>query len=543
MIDSSTYRICRALVSVSDKTELIPFVRALTEYGIHIISTGGTARELEQGCIPVAHVTDITGQKEILDGRVKTLHPKIHAGLLAMRDNPEHMQQLEAAAIQPIDMLVGNLYPFEQTLGNADATHADIIEHIDIGGPAMIRAAAKNYRWVVVVTSPHQYAEILETLRQYHCCVPEDLRLSLAHQAFLHTALYDSVIAQYLGSIYVQNDRTIEKYRVAQQRESMPQAIALALRKHQDVRYGENPHQRAALYAESGVEYTYDRIVRCIHGKELSYNNMLDIDAAVKLAAEFRTLNTLNKTVVIIKHTNPCGVGSGTTLEEAYKKALACDTTSAFGGIIALTGSLDEKTARLIDELFTEVIIAPHFTPEALELLKQKKNRRLVMVNYDALEAAQRLEMRAIAGGILVQTPDKLLWDEQKLKVVTRRAPTDDERRAMEYAWRIAKHVKSNAVVYAAADRALAIGAGQMSRVDAASIAVHKAETAGISLEGSAVASDAFFPFADGLLEAVKAGATAVIQPGGSVRDNDVIAAANEYSIAMIFTGVRHFRH
>lgn len=535
MLHPSTHVIRRALISVSDKTGIVSFARKLAERDIQIISTGGTAEELKKAGVPVISIANVTGFDEILDGRVKTLHPAIHAGLLAVLDNPHHVQQMEANMIQSIDLVVVNLYPFEKTLSNAESTHDDIVENIDIGGPAMIRASAKNYRWTAILTNPERYDEVVSALHSYDGALPEELRLSLAHEAFAHTAYYDGMIAGYFSR------KT--KELTYQTETLLPETLSFALRKDQDLRYGENPHQTAALYKQSGSGNAYGDIFHYLHGKELSYNNLLDIDAAAKLALEFRAVEGLGETAVIIKHTNPCGVGSDKTLKEAYLKAFRCDTTSAFGGIIALTSELDLATAQTIDEIFTEVVIAPAYSADALELLKQKKNRRLMTVNYEALEASLRLEVKAIAGGMLLQSADTLLWNTDGLDIVTKRQPSPEERKSLEYAWRIAKHVKSNTIVYAAPDRALAIGAGQMSRVDSAAIAARKAEAAGISLAGSAVASDAFFPFADGLLETVKAGATAVIQPGGSVRDAEVIAAADEHGIAMMFTGVRHFRH
>lgn len=537
-LQPSTHIIKRALISVSDKTGVLEFAKALAQRGIEIISTGGTAQTLREAGIPVMSVSDVTHFPEILDGRVKTLHPAIHGGLLAVLDEKSHLHQLEANMIQSIDLVVVNLYPFEQTLAKSDATHEDIIENIDIGGPAMIRASAKNYRWTAIVTNPTRYADILNALNASNGGLSEELRFELAAEAFQHTAYYDGMVAAYFTkkSSNTSND--------AMSSTSLPETFSFALRKEQDLRYGENPHQQAGLYKISGSGVAYNGVFTQLHGKELSYNNILDIDATAKLALEFlEWKDAVGETAVIIKHTNPCGVGSAPRLMDAYRKAYACDTTSAFGGIIALTTTLDLETARVIDEIFTEVVIAPAFAPDALELLQQKKNRRLMTVNFDALKTAQMLEIKAIAGGMLVQSPDALLWNAAEKRTVTKRTPSENEQRALEYAWRIAKHVKSNAIVYAAADRALGIGAGQMSRLDSAIIAARKAERAGISLQGCAVASDAFFPFADGLLEAVQAGASAVIQPGGSVRDEEVIAAADEKNIAMVLTGVRHFKH
>ncbi len=542
-LQPSTHIIRRALISVSDKTGILEFAKSLAERGIEIVSTGGTAQTLREAGIPVMSVSDVTHFPEILDGRVKTLHPAIHAGLLAVLDEKSHIHQLEANMIQSIDLVVVNLYPFEQTLAKPSATHADIIENIDIGGPAMIRASAKNYRWTAIVTNPARYADILNSLNASNGGISEELRFELAAEAFQHTAYYDGMVAAYFTK-KSSNMKSSNTSNHATSSVSLPETFSFALRKEQDLRYGENPHQQAGLYKISGSGVTYNGVFTQLHGKELSYNNILDIDATAKLALEFlEWKDIVGETAVIIKHTNPCGVGSAPRLMDAYRKAYACDTTSAFGGIIALTATLDFETAKVIDEIFTEVVIAPAFAPDALELLQQKKNRRLMTVNFDALKTAQMLEVKAIAGGMLVQSSDALLWNAAEKRTVTKRTPTNDEERALEYAWRIAKHVKSNAIVYAAADRALGIGAGQMSRLDSAIIAARKAERAGISLQGCAVASDAFFPFADGLLEAVQAGASAVIQPGGSVRDEEVIAAADEKNIAMVLTGVRHFKH
>ncbi len=556
-MNPSSYPIKRALISVSDKTGIVEFAQALAARGITIISTGGTATALKNAGVPVQSVSDITGFPEIMDGRVKTLHPNIHAGLLAVLDNADHQKQLDEHTIQSIDLVVINLYPFEQTLANTASSHEDIVENIDIGGPAMVRASAKNYRWTAIVTNTTRYGDILAALEANNGAVPEELRLQLACEAYEHTAYYDGVIARYFKSLVIGHSSLGGDGEFKENE-------TFALRKEQALRYGENPHQSAALYNIAGSKTSYGAIYKQLHGKELSYNNILDIDGASRLALEFLEPSLepsplrrgqgegkqseglqgeQQKTAVIIKHTNPCGVGSAPTLAEAYNIAYSCDTTSAFGGIIAFTAAIDLATAQAVDDLFTEVLIAPDYTSEALALLQKKKNRRLMTINFQALRAALQTEVKAVAGGLLLQSADTLLWNETAMKVVTKRQPTSEERKALEYAWRIAKHVKSNAIVYAAANRALAVGAGQMSRVDSAAIAARKAEKAGINLKGSAVASDAFFPFADGLLEAVEAGATAVIQPGGSVRDEEVIAAADERGIAMIFTGVRHFKH
>jgi phosphoribosylaminoimidazolecarboxamide formyltransferase/IMP cyclohydrolase len=542
----STHRIRRALISVSDKTGVVDFARRLSERGIEIISTDGTAKTLVEAGIGTRSVSDVTGFEEILGGRVKTLHPAIHGGLLGVLDDPDHVRQMEAHMIQSIDLVAVNLYPFEETLAaEGGAAHETIIENIDVGGPAMIRASAKNYRWTAIVTNPERYDEIIARMDGGGGALEEGFRRQLAREAFAHTAYYDSVIAAYFERLERENAVRDSKSNSGNDSERRPApAIAtLGLRRELELRYGENPHQTAVLYKQPGAPLSYGDIFGYLHGKELSYNNLLDIDAAAKLALEFVSAQ-YPATAAIIKHTNPCGVASAESLAEAYRNAYACDTTSAFGGIIAVTRELDEETATAIDEIFTEVLIAPSYSPAALELLQRKKNRRLMTVRFDALAAAlENVEYKTIAGGILAQTADRALWREESLRVATERQPSPEERAAMEYAWRIAKHVKSNAVVYAAPDRALAIGAGQMSRVDSAAVAARKAAAAGLSLAGSAVASDAFFPFADGLLETVNAGATAVIQPGGSVRDAEVIQAANERGVAMIFTDMRHFRH
>lgn len=505
-----------ALISVSDKTGILDLAHALHALGIQIISTGGTASAIAAAGIPVTKVSDITGFPEIMDGRVKTLHPKIHGGLLAVLDNPEHVRQMEEHGITSIDIAVINLYPFEQTLADPKATYEDLIENIDIGGPAMVRAAAKNHKHTIVIVNPARYSDVVDHLRN-NGDVPFAMRRTLAREAYSHTARYDAMISGWLGTL----DNVL-----------LPEEGALPLKQAQSLRYGENPHQQAALYGSFPMIFTQH------HGKELSYNNIMDIDAASKLCLEFD-----EPTVVIIKHTNPCGVGSGTSLVDAWHKAFATDTVSPFGGIVAVNREIDLDLANTVHSIFTEVLIAPSFTDEALELLKKKKDRRLMTVSYDALRASLGIEVRSVAGGVLVQSTDAELLDETALRVVTDVQPTDDQRAAMMYAWRIAKHVKSNAIVYALKDRSLAIGAGQMSRVDSARIAVRKAADAGLDLTGCAVASDAFFPFADGLLQAAEAGASCVIQPGGSIRDEEVISAANEKGLAMIFTGMRHFRH
>lgn len=517
----SDVKIRRALLSVSDKAGLVPFARSLQKWNIEIISTGGTLRTLQEAGIPARSVSDVTGFPEILDGRVKTLHPRIHAGILAVNDNPAHQLQMTEHLIEPIDMVVVNLYPFEETISRDGITTEEAIEQIDIGGPAMVRAAAKNFQHKVVVVNPASYEVVLANLEEHDGAISEQLRFKLATDAFGHTAQYDKVIEAFF-STHSKSEEGNSKF---------PSALSISPNKAADLRYGENPHQSAALY---GDFFSYFEV---LYGKELSYNNILDIEAASGLAEEFS-----EPTVVIVKHTNPCGVGSAAGIAEAYAKALATDRTSAFGGIIAINRPLDLDAAKAINEIFTEVVIAPEFPADVLEFMMKKKDRRLV-AQKKSVRQSKPLDIRSVAGGVLVQNSDRLSMDSEKLRVVTHRAPSEEERRAMLFAWRVAMHVKSNAIVYATSDRTVGIGAGQMSRVDSSRLAVRKAVEAGLDLHGTAVASDGFFPFADGLLEATKAGATAVIQPGGSVRDPEVIQAADDNNVAMIFTGIRHFKH
>ena len=518
-VGSPLIKVRRALISVSNKEGLFDFARALLQFGVEIISTGGTAASLREKEIPVTMVSDVTGFPEIMDGRLKTLHPKIHGALLGVLDNPKHMQAMKENGIVPIDLIVVNLYPFEETLKQGHPTPEEAIEQIDIGGPAMLRSAAKNFRFKAVVVNPKRYMEIIKEMHEQHGLISEKTRQSLAREVFHHTAHYDSVIATYFDSI---QERATD---------ALPQTLNLMLGKSMPLRYGENPHQKAAFYGD------FERCFKKLHGKELSFNNIVDINAAAILVAEFDT-----PTAVIIKHTNPCGVGTDASLVQAYKKAYSTDPTSAFGGIVALNRPIDLDTARSINEIFTEVIIAPEFSPEVLDVLMKKKDRRLIKLVAD-LRAVNDLEMRKVASGYLVQTPDQHRLTKSDLKIVTKRRPTDEEIDAMMFAWKVAMHVKSNAIVFARKDQTLGVGAGQMSRVDSSRIAAWKAKEAKLDLRGCAVASDAFFPFADGLLEAVRAGATAVIEPGGSVRDEEVIKAADDNKIAMAFTGIRHFKH
>jgi len=506
-------KITRALISVSDKSGIAKFARALERQGVDIISTGGTADLLRKEKIPGRDISSFTAFPEVLEGRVKTLHPRVHGGLLYKRGNAKHEAEARECGFEPIDLVVVNLYPFEKTIQKPDVTLAEAIENIDIGGPSMIRSAAKNYESVTVVIDPADYDTVLENMRENDGETTLKLRERLAIKAFIKTSDYDRTIANYLN------------------REQITDAsFSLSLPLVTKLRYGENPHQNAALYGD------FDRHFEKLHGKELSFNNILDISAATTLIAEFS-----QPTVAILKHTNPCGVGSDVDLRKAWEKAFATDKQAPFGGIIVCNRSIDEPFAKAISEIFSEVIIAPDFETEARGLLQKKKNLRLIRLVSSAVDARPAIDLRSVYGGLLVQDSDNV--SETAEQVVTQRRPTKNEIAAMFFGWRVVKHVKSNAIVYAAADRTLGIGAGQMSRVDSSRIAIWKAEEAGLSLKGGAVASDAFFPFPDGLIAAADAGATCAIQPGGSVRDKEVIAAADERKMAMIFTGVRHFRH
>ena len=506
-------KITRALISVSDKMGIAAFARALERQGVDIISTGGTADLLRKEKIPVREISSFTAFPEVLEGRVKTLHPRVHGGLLYKRGNPKHEAEARDCGFEPIDLVVVNLYPFEKTIRKSNVTLAEAIENIDIGGPSMIRSAAKNYESVTVVVDPADYETVLENIRENDGETTLKLRERLAIKAFIKTSDYDRAIGNFLNK---------EQATEASFSLSLPLVMRL--------RYGENPHQTASLYGD------FDRHFEKLHGKELSFNNILDISAATNLVMEFS-----EPTVAILKHTNPCGVGSDVDLREAWEKAFATDKQAPFGGVIVCNRPLNEALARAISEIFSEVIIAPDFEPEARAVLQKKKNLRLIRLTTPPAEARSTTDIRSVAGGLLVQDADTAREIPQK--VVTKRQPTATEQEAMLFSWRVVKHVKSNAIVYAARDRTLGIGAGQMSRVDASRIAIWKAEEVGLSLKGSAVASDAFFPFPDGLIAAAEAGATCAIQPGGSVRDNEVIAAANERNMAMIFTGIRHFRH
>jgi phosphoribosylaminoimidazolecarboxamide formyltransferase/IMP cyclohydrolase len=521
-----------ALLSVSDKTGIVDFARELHQAGVKLLSTGGTAKLLAQHDLPVTEVSEVTGFPEMLDGRVKTLHPRIHGGLLARRDDAAHMAALKQHGIDTIDLLVINLYPFAQATARAKCTLDDAIENIDIGGPAMLRAAAKNWQDVAVVIDPADYARVLDELRAGG--VQRATKFGLAKKVFAHTAAYDGMISNYLGALEAGAEQA---GGAVPQRDAYPAVSTLQLAKAQDMRYGENPHQSAAFYREAGAAPGLLAGWRQLQGKELSYNNIADADAAWECVKSFGA----TPACVIVKHANPCGVAVGASVGEAYAKALKTDPTSAFGGIIAFNAALDGAAATQVAMQFVEVIIAPAFSAEARAAFAAKQNVRLLEVELAA--ATNALDMKRVGGGLLLQSADARNVARNELRVVTRLAPSAAQLDDLLFAWKVAKFVKSNAIVFCAGGMTLGVGAGQMSRIDSARIASIKAENAGLSLAGSAVASDAFFPFRDGLDVVVDAGATCVIQPGGSMRDAEVIAAADERGIAMVFTGVRHFRH
>jgi phosphoribosylaminoimidazolecarboxamide formyltransferase/IMP cyclohydrolase len=506
------HKIQRVLISVTDKTGVVEFALELNEMGAELISTGGTARLLREAGIPVKDVAEVTGFPEMLDGRVKTLHPKIAGGILAIRSNFAHRRAIEEHGILPIDMVVVNLYRFEDVAAKADARLEDLIENIDIGGPTLIRAAAKNYQDVAVVVSPADYGAVIDEMRKDGLSL--ETRWRLAKKAFRTTADYDAAIGARL-----------EKVDSAS---PLPPDLNLRAPKLMDLRYGENPHQAAALYGKRGQGLAG---AEQLHGKELSYNNLVDLDAAWQLACEFS-----QPAAAIVKHTNPCGCAEQGSLAEAYRKAFECDPLSAYGGVIGFNAAVDEETAREVSKTFIEAIAAPDYSPEALAVLQAKKNLRLMRVT----PGPNSLVVKSISGGLLAQTADDAILDRAAAVVKTKREPSEEEWRALEFAWKVAKHVKSNAIVYARAGQAVGVGAGQMSRVDSVKIGAMKAV---LPLAGTVVASDAFFPFPDGVEEAVKQGATAFIQPGGSIRDAEVVAAADRLGVAMVFTGVRHFRH
>jgi phosphoribosylaminoimidazolecarboxamide formyltransferase / IMP cyclohydrolase len=517
-------RIQRALLSVFDKSGLIPFAKALAECGVELISTGGTAKALRESGLVVKDLSEHTGFPEMLDGRVKTLHPKVHGGLLYIRGNSAHEAAVQKHGIAPIDLVVVNLYPFEQTIAKPGVTLEDAIENIDIGGPAMLRSAAKNHEHVTVVVDPADYAAVIDQVKAGGGTTLE-LRRRLCAKVYARTSAYDAAIAAHLSKVFAP---------AAAAGAVLPARLTLDAAQAQALRYGENPHQQAALYGR------FPDYFQQLHGKELSYNNILDLTAAANLIAEF---TGEGPTLAILKHTNPCGVGQGVSLRAAWEKAFATDRQAPFGGIIAVNYPLDLPCAEAIAEIFSEVIVAPEFMPDALAVLQKKKNLRLIKVRKDP-RTASPWDLRSVgAESFLLQQRDAQVTTAPDLKIVTKRAPSEAELRAMLFGWRVVKHVKSNAIVYVSEDRTLGVGAGQMSRVDASRIAVWKAGEAKLALQGSVVCSDAFFPFPDGLVAAAEAGATAAIQPGGSVRDADVIAAADERGMAMAFAGVRHFRH
>ncbi|MBO0127610.1 bifunctional phosphoribosylaminoimidazolecarboxamide formyltransferase/IMP cyclohydrolase [Agrobacterium sp. OT33] len=524
-------KIRTALLSVSDKTDIIELATVLSKLGVRLLSTGGTAKAIADAGLPVTDVSDVTNFPEIMDGRVKTLHPNVHGGLLAIRDDAEHVEAMKAHGIEAIDLSVINLYPFEEVRAKG-GDYPTTVENIDIGGPAMIRASAKNHAYVTVVTDPSDYPDLVEALQADDGQTSYALRQRFAAKAYARTAAYDAVISNWFAEALA-----IETpdYR----------AIGGVLK--EKMRYGENPHQSAGFYL-TGEKRPGVATATLLQGKQLSYNNINDTDAAYELVAEFLPENA--PAVAIIKHANPCGVATGPTLAEAYRRALACDSVSAFGGVIALNRTLDAETAEEIVKLFTEVIIAPDVTEEAKSIIARKPNLRLLTAGGLPDPRAAGITAKTVSGGLLVQSRDNGMVEDLDLKVVTKRAPTAQELEDMKFAFKIAKHVKSNAVIYAKDGQTAGIGAGQMSRVDSARIAAQKAEDAAKAIglaepltRGSAVASEAFYPFADGLLAAIAAGATAVIQPGGSMRDQEVIDAANEHNVAMVFTGMRHFRH
>ncbi|MBP6500460.1 MAG: bifunctional phosphoribosylaminoimidazolecarboxamide formyltransferase/IMP cyclohydrolase [Thauera sp.] len=527
--------VTQALISVSDKRGVLDFARELSALGIKLLSTGGTASLLREAGLPVTDVSEHTGFPEMLDGRVKTLHPKVHGGILARRDLSEHMDTIAAHDIGRIDLVVVNLYPFQQTVAKPDCTLEDAIENIDIGGPTMVRAAAKNHGneqgGVGIVTDPEDYGCIVEELKTNAGKLSHKTRFALAVKAFTHTARYDSAISNYLTALVTNEagDVSLQSY---------PERLQLAFDKVQDLRYGENPHQTAAFYRQPGAAEGGVAGYSQLQGKELSYNNIADADAAWECVKAF---DGSAAACVIVKHANPCGVAVAASALEAYKKAFSTDPTSAFGGIIAFNGEVDRAAAEAVSAQFLEVLIAPSYTADALELLASKKNVRVLTCALG--QPAGAFDYKRVGGGLLVQSADEARIQVADLKIVTKRAPTEAEMRDMLFAWRVAKYVKSNAIVYCKDGMTVGVGAGQMSRVDSARIAKIKAENAGLQIAGCVVASDAFFPFRDGLDVLAQAGATAVIQPGGSMRDEEVIAAANEHNIAMVFTGFRHFRH
>lgn len=524
-------KIGRALLSVSNKTGLVELAQKLSLDNVELISTGGTATQLRAAGLTIKDVSAVTDFPEMLDGRVKTLHPKVHGAILAQRHNPAHHETITQHEIGYIDLVVVNLYPFEQTINQAQVTMAEAIENIDIGGPSMIRSAAKNFADVAVVVDPADYPAIIDELTAQAGSLTLATRQRLAAKAFAHTASYDLAIAGYFGQLLGETCELLGTIKD----EQMPSQLILALKQHQSLRYGENPHQVAALYIDKLRPEMGIANAQQLQGKELSYNNLLDLDAAWALVSEFTTT-----ACAIIKHTNPCGVALAPTVYQAFEQARATDPVSAFGGIVAFNAIVDAEAAQALAQLFLEVIVAPGFTPEALEIFQTKKNLRLITMSLATKTASKQLAVKKISGGYLVQSRDDQGLDRELAKVVSTRPPTDKEWQALDFGWKICKHVKSNAIIYAQAGQLVAVGAGQMSRIDSVRLAATKAQ---LPLAGTIMASDAFFPFRDGVDEAVKYGITAIIQPGGSVRDAEVIEAANEHNLAMVFTSIRHFKH
>lgn len=517
-------KVKRALISVSDKAGVAEFAKGLAALGVEIVSTGGTAKLLREKGLKIRDVAELTGFPEMLDGRVKTLHPKIYGGILAIRDNPEHQEQVREHGIGYIDLVAVNLYPFEKTAAQPGAGMAELIENIDIGGPSMIRSAAKNFEDVAVIVDPADYAGVLDEAGKNSGALCRETRACLARKAFARTAAYDAAISAELSK------RAGES--------GLPERLHMNFPKIMDLRYGENPHQAAALYLDPAMAGHGLAGARQLQGKELSFNNLVDLDAAWNLVAEFPEPAT-----VIIKHTNPCGAATDATLAESYRRALAVDPVSAFGSVIAFNREVDTETAEELGKLFVEAIAAPGYDPAGVEILSRKKNLRLMEMPDSPSTTPQGLQLKSVSGGLLAQTPDAAGVNDAEWKCVTERQPTEAEKQALLFAWRVVKHVKSNAIVYAKEGALVGVGAGQMSRVDSVRLAATKARELKHETKGSVAASDAFFPFPDGVEEAARVGVTAIVQPGGSVRDNEVIAAANRLGIAMLFTGRRHFRH
>jgi len=549
---SELRKIKRALISVSDKTGILEFAAELANFGVQIISTGGTARSLRDNGIEVTEVAEITNFPEMMDGRVKTLHPKIHGAFLALRDNENHVQSMREHGIEPIDLVVVNLYPFQETIAKEGVSLFEAVENIDIGGPAMIRSASKNWRDVAVVTDAKLYENVLQEMKETGGSLSLETRQRLATLAYTRTASYDLAISSYLakqlsnadleflepfnplGNLIIIESEEMFEETIETDGEDLPEFETIELEKTADLRYGENPHQKAAIYAsnESGGIAKAEQL----HGKEMSFNNYVDAEAAWNLVQDFDDL-----AIAIIKHTNPSGVGTGANNEEAYRRALSTDPVSAFGGIVAFNRKVDATVAKSVNEVFTEVVVAPDFDVDALEIFKTKKNLRVLRVEKS--ESESNLEYKQISGGFLVQSKDIYRISESDLKFVTERKPNDEELRALLLAWKVCKHVKSNAIVFANQNRTIGVGAGQMNRVDSVRIAAMRAERFDLPLKNSALASDAFFPFRDNVDEAASFGVSAIIQPGGSIKDNESIEAANEHNIAMVFTGFRHFKH